>query len=1201
MGKNRVSVTTVWVCCILVTLTGLGRAAERRFVVRSDQPNVVSFDAQQARFVRFRILAADGGAQPCIDELEVYAAGGELNLALASLGAMPTASSVLAGHAIHRIEHLNDGEYGNSHSWIAAGATDEWVQVKLPAPAEVDRVVFSRDRNAQFLDRSPVSFEVLLSMDGENWTTARSIVGQTPGRPGADGIPEPPSQPAADPPADHDALLRYAFLNEEHAWLKTFGRADINPALVPYNGRVKEYPRHVGDDHLPLPTLTAAPRLDADWSDPSWQGASRGVVRVAWPYDFDSGPLVTYTVTCGRFEQDLYFVVETDRLLCDHVAALSCLDGATSGLVVVTDDGLSLDTYSGGALDESHPLDAHIDDSRTRFAFHIPMARLAGCEENGIRVGLGIGGKHTSKLGRPVDFDWAPLGIAEVPADSHGAFRIRLSAGLAGATVKGNVPELKEGLTLAAGETREVAILPEHGPIGPQRNLEITTDTGSTYVLHLFRYRPLDHVLVQTAAMLDRFEQRGIDVAAEQAALEKLAARPFTGSESASRDVFLEARLLQRDLFLRDPDLAPLDSILLAKRHPFRPSHNYSVILDAPWNPGGGIYTLRIPFGEQGLDPRGAEVTCLFDAGTGLARTPMADFDLARVFFAYRPTEDGYYSIYSMAPDGSDLRRITAGPFHDYWPCPLPDGGLAFISTRCKARFLCWRPQAAVMFRMTPEGEDIRPLSYANLTEWAPSVMRDGRIIWTRSEYLDKAADFGHTLWAIRPDGTQPELVFGNTIIQPNGYANGREVPGTNEVCCTLISHFGDLNGPIALVDTDEGRFNPKAIHSLTPEVPWPGMWPNEECFRDAVPVSRDLFLVSHAPRERFCLYVLDRFGNRELLYADPDISCMCPTLFRKQERPPVIASSLPENAEPVGEFVLTEVGRGLEPAVEPGRVKYLAVSQEVRSNLEELPDGSYRKDHEPFMNWYASPVDIVNGPYGWPSYVAKAPLGIVPVAADGSARFAAPAGKVLYFHVLDEDFNELQRMRSVVQLQPGEKRSCIGCHERRQSAPTRQDRPIAQEPRELDVASWAGVPFSFEQVVQPVLDKNCVQCHNDGHKKGLDYRGVLDENRVPASYRTLITQGLVSYCDFGWNSGGCEKLDPLSVGTVKSKLWEVLDGGHKDVRLTTDEMRRVKTWIDLNCPLWPDYMDRTTRPATPESERLALTSADSSGPKPVP
>ena len=108
-----------------------------------------------------------------------------------------------------------------------------------------------------------------------------------------------------------------------------------------------------------------------------------------------------------------------------------------------------------------------------------------------------------------------------------------------------------------------------------------------------------------------------------------------------------------------------------------------------------------------------------------------------------------------------------------------------------------------MLFRMDADGANIRPLSYANLSEWAPGVMRDGRILWTRSEYLDKGADFGHTLWAIRPDGTHAELVFGNNT--PNCYINGREVPGTREICCTLFSHGGDHNGPIGLIDRAQG------------------------------------------------------------------------------------------------------------------------------------------------------------------------------------------------------------------------------------------------------------------------------------------------------------------------------------------------------------------------------------------------------------
>jgi hypothetical protein len=310
----------------------------------------------------------------------------------------------------------------------------------------------------------------------------------------------------------------------------------------------------------------------------------------------------------------------------------------------------------------------------------------------------------------------------------------------------------------------------------------------------------------------------------------------------------------------------------------------------------------------------------------------------------------------------------------------------------------------------------------------------------------------------------------------------------------------------------------------------------------------------------------------------DPAISSMCPTVFRKRPHPPALAAPVQEAAE-TGEFYLQDVYRGISPPVERGTVKYIRIVEEVRATLDQMPNGEFRKDHPEFQDWYATPVHKVSGPFGWPTYVAKQPCGLVPVAEDGSARFTAPAGRVLYFEALDKDYNELQRMRSVVQLQPGEKRGCIGCHESRLSTPANGHRPEAQQLQSPTLAAWEGVPLSFEKVVQPVLDARCVSCHNGKHPKGLDFRGDLDKEKIPVSYRTLIEKGLVHYADMGWNSGGTEKMPPLSLGSLKSRLWEVLNAGHHDVKLTDDETLRIKTWIDLNCPLWPDYKNRLERP----------------------
>ncbi len=958
----------------------------------------IEVPVQEARFVRLNIRRTLGNSQPCIDELEIYGPESEVNLALAERGAIPSACSVIEGYPIHAIEHLNNGRYGNSHSWIAGTSGSAWAQIELPEPAEIARVVISRDRDGQYRDRIPLVVEVLLSSDGQAWHSA-----VTHDRAAAGGFPQ-----------RRNPLAAY----------------DLRP-------------------FLPVERLQ---RQD-------WQG-----------------------------------VVE--------------------------------------------------------YAFLRERAT------------------------------WS-----QIPADDH------------------------------------LSPLVTDRPAQPG---------GPPYWSRLARRDPWERVLVLFEELIERLDRDGLDVTAERQQLLQL--RTAAADAGVPDDeLYVQARWAKRQLFFRDPQLATLDRVLFAKRHPLLESHNYSEHLDGYMEPGGGIFVLHLPRDQHGrLAPAEATVERLFDGSRGIVRDPVIDYDAARVFFAYRPDEplvegwSSYWHMYSLAADGSDLRKLTDGPFHDFDPVVLPDGDLAFHTTRCKVRFLCWRPQAYVLYRMDREGGQMQRLSFANLSEWKPSIMQDGRILWTRSEYLDKGADFGHTLWAIRPDGTHPELIFGNNT--PNCYSQAHEVPGTGEIVCTLMSH-GDHQGPIALIDRNYGPFDTRAITNITPDTrPHYQMSRSHvNTFRDPHPVSDHHFLVAHNPDDQhnWGIYLLDRFGNRELLYVDPLISSKRPTLFRSRPRPPVVASSLdPELAAAgLGQFTVQNVYAGLGGAVAAGRVRYLRVAEEVAPALEPLSCGQYQDDHPPFQDFYAAPVHHVRGPAmsfltrtqnaplsglrtghnwpsrvaeqapglyqvtevsGWPSYVAKTSHGLAPVAEDGSANFLAPAGRVLYFQLLDEQFNEIQRMRSVIQLQPGEKRSCVGCHEDRHGSPMASGLSLAMlRPADpLEPPPWGAVPFAYENVVQPVWDQHCVRCHDGaGDIGGPDLRGQRDAARVPASYRSLIQGGWVHYFDYLYGMRHF-KAEPLSFGTLHSPLWNVLDDpNHRELGLSEDELRAVKAWIDLNVPLWPDYQYRLNRP----------------------
>jgi hypothetical protein len=144
------------------------------------QQNTEDFQPVQARFVRFTVLSTIDGANPCIDELEIYPPGGGENLALASTGAKATASSLLPGYSIHQVSHLNDGRYGNAASWISNEPGKGWAQIELSKPAQIGRVVWSRDRSSpvRYRDRAPLTYRVDVSMDGVAWRTVSSDEGR---------------------------------------------------------------------------------------------------------------------------------------------------------------------------------------------------------------------------------------------------------------------------------------------------------------------------------------------------------------------------------------------------------------------------------------------------------------------------------------------------------------------------------------------------------------------------------------------------------------------------------------------------------------------------------------------------------------------------------------------------------------------------------------------------------------------------------------------------------------------------------------------------------------------------------------------------------------------------------------------------------------------------------------------------------------
>ncbi|MBI1370820.1 MAG: DUF1553 domain-containing protein [Planctomycetes bacterium] len=157
--------------------------------VRGDAPdaqrNIERFEPVVATRVRFSIFATNNGSQPCIDEIELISApldgSKPTNVALATAGAKASASSLLPGYDIHQIPHLNDGQYGNAHSWISNESGSGWAMIELPAASRIDRLVWGRDRDGKYVDRIPTSYVIEIANGGGPWVAVASSPDRAPG------------------------------------------------------------------------------------------------------------------------------------------------------------------------------------------------------------------------------------------------------------------------------------------------------------------------------------------------------------------------------------------------------------------------------------------------------------------------------------------------------------------------------------------------------------------------------------------------------------------------------------------------------------------------------------------------------------------------------------------------------------------------------------------------------------------------------------------------------------------------------------------------------------------------------------------------------------------------------------------------------------------------------------------------------------
>ena len=715
------------------------------------------------------------------------------------------------------------------------------------------------------------------------------------------------------------------------------------------------------------------------------------------------------------------------------------------------------------------------------------------------------------------------------------------------------------------------------------------------------------------SAYTSRYNPGASEIAVYSASPSDRALLAYRTEERTPADEHLARALYSGSLGFRD--------ILLIQRHHLSLSHVYTYHVEG-YRPGGGLYVYT-------PEPEGGRLRQVVDSPNGEIIDCDLSYDGREVVFSWkrgglemaRPNQmleevdrsvpDHNYQIYRCRLDGTGLTRLTDGPHNNLNACWLPDGGIAFISDRKPAYAYCFVTTSPVLYRMDRDGKNQKRLSANYLMDFTPSVMSDGRIIYTRWEYVDRPACPIQSLWTINADGTGLAGYYGNRVISPGTFMEAHPVPRTRKVLALATNHNGDCRGAIVVIDPTLGANAPEAVWNTTPEVDIyrvAGVHGNglDGPYEKAFPIDDGHYLVSKLGVLQLRTFQGDRVS---LLHPQNGMGFYSAQPVRAVDAPPAFANArmdesvrLPEDGSVSGSWatvVLQDVHQGLAPFVKRGEVKQICVVQEIEKSvftplLHEVPTGKGYAANSAFG--FQFPLVSCGA-----TYSPKKVWGFADVSEDGSACFKVPSEVPIYFLALDAEGRAVQRMRTFTHLMPGEVQGCVGCHADRNEAAPRPVSSLAHSaaPQPLKAPAWGVKGFSYSEVVQPVLDRHCVKCHNarelpdgvdlSGDKTDffnvsydiLARKGTMGE-RFPQRHGVKLDsgeEGRNPYTSWIWTINGAERnvhqITPKQWGSPASKLADLIRTGHPDkdgktrVALPTEDRRRIYLWIDLNVPYY--------------------------------
>ncbi|MEW6360442.1 MAG: HEAT repeat domain-containing protein [Planctomycetota bacterium] len=431
----------------------------------------------------------------------------------------------------------------------------------------------------------------------------------------------------------------------------------------------------------------------------------------------------------------------------------------------------------------------------------------------------------------------------------------------------------------------------------------------------------------------------------------------------------------------------------------------------------------------------GTEPKLLLDAGEGTIGSPSLSYDGKTLYFSLAAAGEGFYHIHRMSVDGGKAEALTAGPFHDYDPEPLPDGRIVFSSTRIGSREEYHGNLASSLFVMNEDGTGVQPLTYHIVADREPRVTAQGALVMVRADNFLERAKVETQIHQVRPDGAGGVVLLGND----RGEIGYNRVMATEGPTLPGLLRQNGFGSPAPLPD---GRVAAIAKEGLVVSDSAKGE-------RWIVKTSTDLFDVSPMPDGRLLGTTID---NRWICVVDPDTGNVVGIHESKKRdlhsaiylgprpRPPRLSDVIQSDdrsLDKTGYLYCQSVFNTKQRQADLLRVKAIRIYEGRPLAL--------RPERFPYVHIGVEAVE----------------LGTVPLAADGSFHARVPADRALALQAVDAEGRAVVNELTWIYVRPGERRSCVGCHSPRFDAPATSVAGKAFRARAVDLLGQ-GEPHRF-------------------------------------------------------------------------------------------------------------------------------------------